>query len=270
MADCPEQGSWMSIIDQHSVGQPSQSLRRSFYTWVAATSCHQKRRNRATRVTVGSKPTASQSSQRPYQVRANSAIPGRIFVYRHWCTIGYLPHTLTPAVALIKLLQHSKAPMSGRSLWVRPDKGHPDATVAKILITGTVAGYPAVSPDANGNGPAVYFHWQPYFQLRGFPKQSVVSDVTPRGSYGNTGVLMVTTQKILRATGEDRNVLTREVAILGSGRVTIQGIIDLLTSKGLTRYRFNAGGMGCRWWCEVVMQMLKDGGHVESGTVSVL
>lgn len=159
--------------------------------------------------------------------------------------------------------------MSNETLWVKLDKAHPDATVTKILVTGTVADYPAAS-DAGGTELPQYFHWQFYLCLREFPTQSVVLDMTPGGLDGNTGILMVSTKNIVPTTDKDRNLLIREVAILGSSRITVQGLIDLLTSKGLTRYRFNHEGMGCRWWCEVVMQSFEDEGHVEDGTASGL
>jgi len=91
-------------------------------------------------------------------------------------------------------------------------------------------------------------------------------NMTPGGLDGTTGILMVTTENTLRATGEDRNLLIREVAVQGSSRITVQRLVDLLTSKGLTRYIFNAKGMGYRWWCEVVMQMLEDEVYVKNGT----
>ena len=40
----------------------------------------------------------------------------------------------------------------------------------------------------------------------------------------------------------------------------------MLTSRELACYKFNDEGMGCRWWCEVVMRMLENGGIVENGT----
>ena len=49
--------------------------------------------------------------------------------------------------------------------------------------------------------------------------------------------------------------------------MTVQGLVDLVTNNGFTRYRFNDEGMGCRWWCEAVMQVLEDEGYVENGTV---
>jgi len=141
--------------------------------------------------------------------------------------------------------------MSDKTVWVRLDKGHPDATVTKILVTGTVAEYSAASSDASGGEPAVYFHWQFHLHLQGFPARGVVVDMTPGGLDGSTGVLMVSTQNTLRATGEDQKLLIREVPVLDSSRVIVQGLVDMLTSKGLTRYKFNDEGMGCRWWCEL-------------------
>jgi len=159
--------------------------------------------------------------------------------------------------------------MPDKTLWVKLGKGHPSATVTKILVTGTVAEYPPES-NAGGSELAMYFHWQFYLHLREFPTESVVLDTTPGGLDGNTGILMVSAQNTLRATYEDRNLLIREVAILSSSQVTVQGLVDLLTSRGLTRYKFNAEGKGCRWWCEVIMQMLEDEGYVENGIVTDL
>ena len=104
---------------------------------------------------------------------------------------------------------------------MRLDKSHPDATTTKILVTGTVAEYPAASSDAGGGEPTVYFYWQFHLHLREFPAQSVVMDMTPGGLDGNTGVLMVSAQNSLRTTGEDRDLLVREVQDLDSGRVTV-------------------------------------------------
>ena len=40
----------------------------------------------------------------------------------------------------------------------------------------------------------------------------------------------------------------------------------MLTSRELACYKFNDEGMGCRWWCEVVMRMLENEDTVENGT----
>lgn len=101
------------------------------------------------------------------------------------------------------------------------DRGHPCATVTRILITGTVAEYPTASDD--GNEPPLYFHWEFYAYLQEFPNQRTVLDVTPGGLGGNTAILMVSTQNALQATDEDRNLLAHEVVILGSSRITYRG-----------------------------------------------
>ena len=155
--------------------------------------------------------------------------------------------------------------MPDETLWVKMDKDHLGATVTKILVAGTVAEYPT-APDG-GSEPAMYFHWQFYAYLQEFPTQCVALDMTPGGLDGNAGILMVSTKNALRAPDEDRNLLVREVAILGSSRMTVQGLVDLVTYKGLTHYRFNDEGMGCRWWCEAAMQVLENEGYVENGTV---
>jgi hypothetical protein len=61
----------------------------------------------------------------------------------------------------------------------------------------------------------VYFHWQFYAHHREFPTQSVVLDMAPGGLDGNAGVLMISTKDTLRSPGEDRNLLIREVEIVG-------------------------------------------------------
>jgi len=73
-------------------------------------------------------------------------------------------------------------------------------------------------------------------------------NMTPGGLDGTIGILMVTTENSLRVTGEDRNLLIHEVVVQGSSRITVRRLVDLLTSKGLTRYMmFNTEGMGYRW-----------------------
>jgi len=158
--------------------------------------------------------------------------------------------------------------MSDKTLWVKLDRGHSDAAVTKVVVTGTVAEYPTTFD--GGNELAVYFHWHFVLNLREFPDQSVVLDMTPGGSDGNTGILMASSQKILRPACLDGCLLTRGFTIRDSSQITVQGLINKLTSEGLTRYRYNDQGMGCRWWCEVVMRKLEDDGYVEEGTVTGL
>jgi hypothetical protein len=158
--------------------------------------------------------------------------------------------------------------MCDKNLWAILDKGHPDATVTKIVVIGTVAEYSTACD--GGSELAVYFHWQLFLPLREFPTQSVVLDMTPGGLDGTTGILMASTQNALQPHYSDPNILTHEVAVTSSSQITVQGLVDKLISKGLTRYMFNGQGMGCRWWCEVVMQMLEDDGYVEEGTVADL
>ena len=90
-------------------------------------------------------------------------------------------------------------------------------------ITGTVAEYPAVSSDSGGSESAVHFRWQVYLHLREFPAQNVVLDMTPGRLNGTAGVLIIRTQNTLQVTGEDRNLLTCEVAVLGSSQVPSRG-----------------------------------------------
>jgi len=158
--------------------------------------------------------------------------------------------------------------MSDKTLWLKLNRGHSDATLAKIVVTGTVAEYSTTFD--GGDELAVYFHWHFILHLREFPHQSVVLDMTPGGLDGNTGILMASSQNTLQPACSDRCLLTREFTIQGSSQVTVQGLIDKLTSEGLTRYRYNDQGMGCRWWCEVVIQKLEDDGYVEEGTVTGL
>jgi len=155
--------------------------------------------------------------------------------------------------------------MSDQTLWVKLESGHSDATVTKILVTGTATEYPTTFDGAGGL--AVYFHWQLFLHLREFPAQGVVMDMTP-GADGRTGLLMVSSKVGLRSASQVFR--SHEVKVLGSNPITVQGLVDELTSGGLTRYRFNDQGMGCRWWCEVSMQKLEDNGYVEEGTVADL
>ena len=74
-----------------------------------------------------------------------------------------------------------------------------------------------------------------------------LDNMTSGGLDGNTGFMMVTTQNASRTIGKGQNFLIREVEVLDSSRVTVQGLVDLLTSRGLARYRFNAEDMRCRW-----------------------
>ena len=158
--------------------------------------------------------------------------------------------------------------MFDKTLWVKLDKGHSDATVTKAIVTGTAAEYPTTFD--GGSELAVYFHWHLSLHLREFPAQTTALDMTPGGLDGNTGILMASTQATLWPAGSDGCLLTREYTVQSSSQITVQGLVDKLTSEGLTRYRFNDQGMGCRWWCEVVMQKLEDVGYVEKGTVTDL
>jgi hypothetical protein len=131
---------------------------------------------------------------------------------------------------------------------VELDKGHPGATVTKILVAGTVAEYPTV-PDG-GSEPALAFHWQFYASFEGFPAQPVVLDISPDGLDGGTGTLMVSTQNSMRVTGEGRNLLVREVAILGllsTGWSTWRSQKDSRAAGSTTRARDASGGRrSCR------------------------
>lgn len=81
---------------------------------------------------------------------------------------------------------------------------------------------------------------------------------------------MASTKDVLRPPELGQDLLIREVVVLNSSGITVQWLIGVLSSNGLTRYRFNDQGMGCRWWCEVVMRELEDKGYVEKGTVEDL
>jgi len=57
--------------------------------------------------------------------------------------------------------------MSDETLWVRLDSGHPDATVTKIIVTGTVAEHHTTYEGVDEL--AAYFHWYLVLHLREFP-----------------------------------------------------------------------------------------------------
>ena len=94
--------------------------------------------------------------------------------------------------------------------------------------------------------------------------------MTPGGSDGVTGILMVSSQDGLRPACSDECLRTCEVAVQTSSRTTVQGLVEKFVSGRFTRYRYNDQGMGCRWWCEVVIRKLEEDGYVEEGTVSSL
>ena len=92
--------------------------------------------------------------------------------------------------------------------------------------------------------------------------------MTPNGLDAVTGIMMVSSKNGLMTTA--RNFLVREVEVSSSNQIAVGELVDLLTSAGLAHYRFEEGGMGCRWWCTVVMQKLEEYAYVGGGTVTDL
>ena len=77
---------------------------------------------------------------------------------------------------------------------------------------------------------------------------------------------MGNTRGVVRPTDLDRSLLVRGVTVMNPSRITVRGLVDRPTSKGLTRY-IGSESKRCRWRCEAVTQMLENEGHAEKGTV---
>ena len=71
-------------------------------------------------------------------------------------------------------------------------------------------------------------------------------NMAPGGLDVNIGDLMVSSPTASRTADEDESLLIREAEILGSSRISVQGLVYSSAFKGLARYRFNAKGMGCQ------------------------
>jgi len=164
-------------------------------------------------------------------------------------------------------------PISDKTLWVKLFDGRSDVEITDIHVTGSTPGSNARPPASPGSTMSdedhpVRFHWRFYLHLRGFSKESVILDMTPGGLDPHIGVLMVNSKSIYKTTAS--TFLVREVAVSSSNPITVRALVNMLVSSGLTRYKFDDQGQGCRWWCEVVMQKLEDSGYVEEGTVAGL
>lgn len=104
-------------------------------------------------------------------------------------------------------------------------------------------------------------HWAFYLVVS--PKQSVRVDCTPSGLSGTSGKgTMKATIVIsgLEYTCSTNTEAASKTSLKPAKKITVKNVVDLITSKGLDKYDFNAQGTGCRFWnTRVLDEMAKAG-----------
>lgn len=73
---------------------------------------------------------------------------------------------------------------------------------------------------------------------------------------------MILSQKTMRTTCAD----ALEYATQPTSRFTIQGYINFFIEKRLDKYIYDTTGSGCRWWCTIVLEKLKEAELVAQGS----
>ncbi|KAI0742826.1 hypothetical protein C8Q80DRAFT_1190863 [Daedaleopsis nitida] len=132
--------------------------------------------------------------------------------------------------------------------------------VTRIAVTAsgtrsTVSGAPNI------------FHWRMYLTLAPSPiggSQSVLLDMIPTNP--PTGCLIIESKDLPGSIATQKI----ELFILTAGSPTVQQIIDLFTTRGMHRYKFDATGSGCLWWVWTGLGYLEQAGLVEAGTTEKL
>ncbi|KZT04900.1 uncharacterized protein LAESUDRAFT_246299 [Laetiporus sulphureus 93-53] len=126
------------------------------------------------------------------------------------------------------------------------------STVTAITLCGT----PTTSD------PHSVLHWQILLSLsNGF---CVLLNMTPgAGPDGMTGTFVIaSTSK--DALSDPAIEFRFECAAVES--FTMEEVISFLREKGMSRFRFDETGSGCRHWCGTVLERLADVGVVDSET----
>ncbi|KIM19702.1 hypothetical protein M408DRAFT_182657 [Serendipita vermifera MAFF 305830] len=120
-----------------------------------------------------------------------------------------------------------------------------NAQANQFILTGS-----PVTSDKNS-----VLHWRIYVVEHS--RRATVFDLTPGGSDGRTGVLMV--KGVNRSASQSSKA---EVVFQATKTATVAEVLGKLQSLGRTRYRYTDDGSGCRYWCETVLQDLVNEGYV--------
>lgn len=112
-------------------------------------------------------------------------------------------------------------------------------------------------------------HW--VFYLVTSPKESVRIDCTPSGLNGATSKGSMKANIVVSALPYScsTNVeAASKTSLKPAKAITVKAIVDLITSKGLDKYDFNAEGTGCRFWNSRVLDEMAKAGLVAAVDVA--
>lgn len=128
---------------------------------------------------------------------------------------------------------------------------------AKTVQSILVAGSPADQSTTFG-----ILHWTLFLKIG--PTTSVNLNMQP-GMDLITGILIGSSMEYSSGLPS-----TAEFLLESTHNFTVDEFIQLLVSKGYTKYRFNEEGLGCRYWCAEVIRLLENQSWVGQGSTAEL
>ncbi|KAH9838040.1 uncharacterized protein C8Q71DRAFT_575010 [Rhodofomes roseus] len=126
-----------------------------------------------------------------------------------------------------------------------------DALVTHIVLFG--------GPEDEASGPSAVLHWRMLLRLEG--GGSVTLNMIPQGRPSLDGVLFVRSNK---STIPPDSI---DACVYETARpITVDAILAFIQRNKLHRYRYDACGSGCRWWCYCVLDDMASTGIVPKGS----
>ncbi|KZT71185.1 hypothetical protein DAEQUDRAFT_141456 [Daedalea quercina L-15889] len=126
-----------------------------------------------------------------------------------------------------------------------------DATVTHIVLFGR--------PEDEASGPFAILHWRMLLQLAG--GSSVTLNMIPQGRPSLDGVLFVRSNKFVMPPDAVDSCVYETACPL-----TVDAVLDFIERNNLHRYKYDACGSGCRWWCYCVLDDMARAGMVPKGS----
>ncbi|KAK0666729.1 hypothetical protein QBC41DRAFT_325207 [Cercophora samala] len=140
------------------------------------------------------------------------------------------------------------------------DKLKAEDLSARVSIVFLVA-YENPSNKGDEEGLPPTNHWCLFLKTAGTASASIRVDMTPGyGSDGLRGKIEISSKPY-----ECTNSSIKTLSFPATLGVTVQKIIDLISSKGRQKYQFTPEWEGCRYWNKTVVQDLQSAGYIKGG-----
>lgn len=126
-----------------------------------------------------------------------------------------------------------------------------DSLVSCILFVG-------ISTNPTKPKSSLY-HWRLYLKIR--EEKSVMLDIQPLSGNEMPATLQIASKD---------QVISNSAAVHQTytliKKITVKQIIDIITTKERQKYIFTNDGIGCRYWCRIILSDLEDEKYIASGS----